>query len=474
MALIPELARMESIQKATDRVFELMPTRPMSLFASIYGSYFKARYYSKHYNARMSELRRLESCSEAEIREYENRRLKSMIMHCHRTVPYYRRLFRKCGTDPESIRTPRDLRRIPVLTREMVAGKSSELISRDAPTKKSRWVGTSGTTGTPLQVLWDQLSQEVEFAYVHTQWRWAGISIRDRRATLRGNIVVPVERRKPPYWLVNHAERQLLMSSFHLSLNSISDYVDTLSKFRPKAIQGYPSALYILATLMDDAGLSCKIPVAFTASEPLHDHYRKKIEEIFDCTILDMYGQTERVGMSAQCPEGEYHIFPGYGVIEVCEDDGAAPRHTGRVLGTGLNNLLMPLIRYDTGDIAEKVENSPTCSIGFPLLGRILTKQEDIIQTPDGSLISPSVLTHPFKTVSGIIRSQIVQESSKSLTVKLLIDGAFKNDSIEVIRSELVKRLGEGMIVSIRIVDQLPYSGRGKFKWIINEHAKKR
>lgn len=470
MALIPELTQMKRVQGAAEMLFSFTPAHVLSLVGSMYGAYFKTRYYAGSCHDRMRDLIHLEKSSRREVDDYENKKLRMIVKHCYDSVPYYRKHFKRIGVSVNDIRNREDLHKLPILTREGVARNHNELLSICANPRRSMWVGTSGTTGTPLKVLWDREVQDVEFAYVHAHWRWAGFSIRQRRATLRGNVVIPTSREKPPHWILNMAERQLLMSAFHLKPDTIESYVEKLSRFRPIALQGYPSSLYIAATLMQEAGLSVEVPIAFTASEPLHDHYKERIEEVFGCRTYDMYGQTERVGMAVQCEKGSYHIPPGYGVLEIVDEEGYPTEgKTGKLLGTGLNNWLMPLIRYDTGDICLCSDDECECGREYPTIGKIMTKSEDIIVTPDGTSVSPSVLTHPFKNVKGVIRSQIVQEKPELVIVKLMTNEAFSPSDGKLIVSELGKRLGEDVSIELQIVDEIPYSGRGKFKWIVSK-----
>jgi phenylacetate-CoA ligase len=475
MALVPELGNGGFVQSVTEKGFNSIPTHLVSFFGSIYGGYFRTRFLGRRYEDRVREIRVLETKTGKEIQDFENRRLRAMIRHCYDSVPYYRRMFRRLGIASDDIVGREDLSKIPVLTRDEVARNSSDLVSVSPEMSGSRWVGTSGTTGTPLRILWDREVQAVEYAYVHAQWRWSGFSLKNRRVTLRGNIIVPQARNKPPFWIHNVAENQLLMSVFHLRPNTIRHYARALEDFRPTAIQAYPSALYILAVLIDEAGLKAHIPLAFTASEPLYEHYRSRIESVLGCRVFDMYGQTERVGMAAQCEEWHYHELPGYGILETVDDLGQqVSGGSGKVIGTGLNNWLMPLLRYDTGDVARFSDEDCSCGRNFKTIGKVFTKSEDILVLPDGSLVSPSVLTHPFKNVKGILRSQIVQEKPELVSVKLMTNEDFSAQDGDKILSELSRRLGSAVCVELHLVDDIPHAGRGKFRWIISKVAKEK
>ena len=59
----------------------------------------------------------------------------------------------------------------------------------------------------------------------------------------------------------------------------------------------------------------------------------------------------------------------------------------------------------------------------------VTTKAEDVLTLKDGRLISPSVLTHPFKPLDCIEGSQIVQTAPDAVTVRIVAGPGF-NDAL--------------------------------------------
>jgi phenylacetate-CoA ligase len=98
----------------------------------------------------------------------------------------------------------------------------------------------------------------------------------------------------------------------------------------------------------------------------------------------------------------------------------------------------------------------------------VTTKAEDMLTLPDGRLISPSVLTHPFKPLDCIEGSQIVQTAPDVVIVKLVPGPAYSPAHAQHLVNEFRARLGEGVNVEVREVDRLEPSANGKFKWVIS------
>jgi len=67
------------------------------------------------------------------------------------------------------------------------------------------------------------------------------------------------------------------------------------------------------------------------------------------------------------------------------------------------------------------------------MMAEVTTKAEDMLTLPDGRLISPSVLTHPFKPLDSIEGSQIVQTAPDRVTVRLVPGAGYRQAGIELV-----------------------------------------
>jgi phenylacetate-CoA ligase len=99
----------------------------------------------------------------------------------------------------------------------------------------------------------------------------------------------------------------------------------------------------------------------------------------------------------------------------------------------------------------------------------VTTKAEDVLTLADGRLISPSVLTHPFKPLDCIEGSQIVQTLPNAIVVRLIPRSTYTEAHGTQLIGELKARLGDDVTVDVQFVDQLETSKNGKFKWVISK-----
>lgn len=433
----------------------------------------------QRYGGKFGEFKKLLNKSQwyspQQLREYQEEKLKELIEYSYAHVAYYRQLMDERNLKPSDIVCIDDLKKLPILTRDDIKNNFDALLSDEYKMDSVKKGHTSGTTGSPLEVCYSDDLIHINYAMLDRQYEWAGIKLKlfgDRIAVIRGNVIVPLEQKSPPFWRYNYIHNHILLSSFHLSPDNIKFYIDELKLFKPKVLDGYPSTVYVLAKYLKNMGENLHLDAVLTSSETLFDFQRETIEESFQCKIFDYFGSAERVLFSTECDRHEgHHIASEYGITEIVDSNHESVNtgNIGYLLATSLHNTAMPLIRYLTSDMSAVKSVDCSCGRGLPLMNDVTTKAEDLITLKDGRLISPSVLTHPFKPLTSIHASQIIQENLDHIYVKLVASEEYTEHDGKILIDGLKERLGEGVDVSIRLVDKLERTRSGKFKWVISK-----
>src|SRR5712691_5630403 len=403
--------------------------------------------------------------SEQELREFQSRRSRMFVESAARDVPYYRDKYRPLGLDFERLEFPEAIAKLPLVTKADVREGGKSLISekKQGPLFSG---STSGTTGSPLSLYQDLSAINRENAFIWRQLTWAGLRRGDRRAWMRGDMVVPATQEKPPYWRENRTENMLMLSSYHLSESAAPAYLDSLARFDPVVIQAYPSSIGFLATWMLDAGVHyCgrSLSGIVTSSETLSDAPRREIESAFGCRVFDWYGHFERVAAIGTCEHGRHHLLSDYSYVEMLPaDDGLF-----ELVGTGFHNLSMPLIRYRCGDLVRPAPAKERCACArsFPLIEQVIGRVDDSIKLTDGRSIGR--LDHLFKGVEGILEAQIRQDRVDAITFFIVPSSTFNDRTRETLQSNARYRLGGGIALEIRLVDSIPRTRNGKFKGVV-------
>lgn len=455
--------------------YQLAPVWAQNLLLTSYGAMLERERYGGRFMEFRELLQRSERWSASDLEAYQDERLREVVAHAYATVPFYRTRFDALRLTPADIRGRADLPKIPLLTKDDIRKHFDELRSTALPAGEMRSGHTSGTTGTPLTVGYDQDTVWMTYAVFDRHYRWANLKLErngDRIAVARGNVIVPLSQRKAPYWRFNRRQNQMLLSSFHMSRQTLPAYFEALREFQPAVLDGYPSTLYLLAKYLESRGETFPLRAAVTSSETLFEFQREAIERSFQCRVFDYFALAERAVFSGECDKHEgHHVSMEYGIAEVTNEAGQPlPRgETGRLVGTTLHNRAMPLLRYVTNDMTALRAASCSCGRALELMEDVTTKAEDVLTLKDGRLISPSVLTHPFKPLDCIEGSQIVQTAPDAITVRLIPGDRYTDAMSAHLVKELQARLGQDVSVAIEFVDQLETSPNGKFKWVISK-----
>lgn len=360
---------------------------------------------------------------------------------------------------------------LPLLDRPQVAALGEALVAPKAPLWDSaQWrfgAQTSGSSGAPLRLLGTRDSVSREMALVRRQMRWAGWQPGQRRAWMRGDLVHPIDRLDGPFWRDSAPERMRYFSSYHLADATLDTYVQALQDWDPVLIQAYPSSLALLAQGLRARGrryAGRSLRGLMTSSETLGEGERAVIEQVFGARVFDWYGQTERVAAIGQCEHGSLHVIEDYSFVEWL------PREDGllELVGTAFGNQAMPLLRYATGDLVDPLpDDAPPCGCGraFRRVRRVLGRQDDVVQLPDGRRIGR--LDGIFKDLQGLLEWQIRQEQREEIQILYVLpDGAADYDEARIERAAR-ERLGQAVGLRIRRVARIERTRAGKLRGVV-------
>ena len=431
--------------------------------------------YGKVFRETYNFLQESQWWSKEKLEEYQMQQLSRLLHHAYKNVPYYKRIFDERGLKPKDIITIDDLRKLPYLTKDIIRKNLSDLIAQNYPHSKLHYVTTGGSTGIPLGLYWEKgVTDPKEWAFVWRQWNWAGYKFGEKRVVLRGNIINRFKNGKRQWWEYHPTDNALILSSYDMTEENLPKYVEKINKFKPVAIQGYPSSLYILANFLRKCNFKMKnIKCILTSSETLYPHQREIIEEYLGAKIYDHYGNTERNALVMQCEKGNYHIISEYGIIELIGKGGNPvyqEDEIGEIVATGFNNYAMPFIRYRTRDIGVYTGQECSCGRNYPLIKRIEGRIQDYFVSLNNDLIP---LTGGIGLISNVTQNvemaQFYQEEKGFVILKIVKKGCYSDDDSLKIYKALKERYGKNLNFRIEFVNSIPRTKNGKYKFLIQK-----
>ncbi len=261
------------------------------------------------------------------------------------------------------------------------------------------------------------------------------------------------------------------MSIFHLSEKTRDDYLDFLRTHQGLVLEGFASVLTILADFVLQEGKSIPMKLVYSTGEPIDAPSRHKVERAFGCRLLDCYGMTEWVGFIQECEKGRKHLISDYGILEILDTNNqpVPPGQEGYFVWTGLQREDMPLIRYRIGDkgrwsLASRCE----CGKPYPLVDPTITRDSDIIKTPDGDLFSPRVLNQFLKDKVSFNFCQFIQENLASLVIRIVPGNEICEQEVQRLTRDLDQIFKGSLALTVRFAKRPLMRGLGKFPLIIN------
>ena len=409
--------------------------------------------------------------SKEQLEEYQMTELEKLLKHAYENVPYYRRVFDERGLKPKDIQDFGDLKKLPYLTKDEFKKnfEKGEIIVKNINLSKLSMSHTSGTTGKPLQFYQNKDMGAKEWAFICHQWSRVGYKPGDKRIELRG----AVNKKKPI--ILDKLGNILRFSPIIENKEKAILYLKKMEEFGAIFLHGYPGAIASFAFLIKQYKLKVhfKLKAILFASENIYEWEREIVEEIFNCRTFSFYGSSERIVLAAECKNSKiYHCVPQYGVTEF-------DPQTKEVIATGFLNIVNPFIRYKMTDVALNPQFKSCQKCGrnyYPIFDGIEGRLEDFIVSPEGSLIAPAIITHPFKDLKTIKNTQIYQKSNEKIILRIVsledINKDLLNEEILFLSQELQKIIGEKIKIIPEVVNEIELSPSGKFKWIISDISK--
>ncbi|MEQ8766148.1 MAG: hypothetical protein RL885_19685 [Planctomycetota bacterium] len=410
------------------------------------------------------ELAATERFSAEQLTDWQWQKLEQAVRHAYARTVYYRELFDSLGITPEDIRSAEDFARLPIVTKDDILERPRDFRASGGHGLIVLEDGTSGTSGRPLRVPRDLRSIVFEHAHLHRQLLWAGWKPGQRRAWLRGDSFLPIDRDRPPFWHRVLGRAMLKLSSYHLKEAHLAGCLDALRRFGPTILQAYPSsAAWLARGLLARGDDPIRMNGVVTSSETLRADQKRDIERAFACRVFDWYGTFERVAAIGTCERGGRHLISDYAYGELIPDPET---DSLRIIGTSWSNRVFPVLRYDAGDRVAPAKEPCDCGRAFPTTGEVLGRQDDVVVTRDGRSVGR--LDHVFKEARGIREAQIVQERAGEVVIRFVPDGEGARAGEALLRAAR-ERLGSSTRVSVQPVERLERGPRGKLQLVVSK-----
>lgn len=438
-------------------------------FQSLFPKHF---IYTKEFYKWYNFLQESQWWSKEKLKKYQWEQLQKLLKHCYHNVPYYQNIFRELDATPEDFKNFDDFQKFPFLTKEIVREKLNEFIPNGINKSKLFYTTTGGSTGEPLGFYEEKRNRIIEKAFIFTLWNRVNFEFGDSKVVLMG-ASIPHGK----LWDYNPLSNTWLFSSFQLSQKYIKEFVKKLNTIKPKFLHGYPSFLWMFASLIEENNMKLTFSprAILSASENLYPYQRETLEKVFNCRVYSWLGLAEHVILAGECEKNDdLHIFSEYSYVELVDKYGNVITEngiTGEIIGTNFYNYVTPFLRYKSGDLAS-YNNDIVCKCGrnYSRIRNVQGRIHDFVYNKNNEKfpIRPGQLNIHGKIWSKVRRLQVIQNQIGKLIIKIERNINFSENEIQSeILKLLKKRYHEAFDFEIVFTEKIERTKSGKHKFLI-------
>ncbi|MEP1488275.1 MAG: hypothetical protein ABJK28_07585 [Algibacter sp.] len=401
----------------------------------------------------------LENYGSKESLSLREKYLRDLLEHAVKTSAYYKKTVVSSKFED-----------FPVINKNTVLNnfedfKSSKYVN-DANTK----VSTNGSTGTPFKLFHNKNKRSRHDADNLYFAEKGGYSLGDRLYLLRA---------------IHKKDFKSLLRFFRQNFKTfgILNYTDAdieklLNDFKKgsseKCIVCFASMCEIIVNYLDSNNvvpMDNPVKSIVTDGDKLSKSTKDKMEKYFGIPVFARYGNME-CGVMGQQDKLSGHKYSlnwasyYFEVLDLKEDKPANPGEVGRIVVTDLFNHCMPLIRYDTGDLACFAKNED--KLIAPCFERIEGRVVDLIWDTKGNVVSPYLIYCKMEDYGEELKQfQFAQKGSNDYVFRLNPWNTFTKEKDLLADSKAY--LGQDANISIEYVKEVPLLSSGKRKPVINE-----
>lgn len=365
-----------------------------------------------------------------------------------------------------------NLNTYPVIAKKFLGNNIQQIKSNKHDNSKLIKVSTSGSYGTPFVFYLTSEKKNRRLSEVLYHGENVGYKIGVKHAFFR----TVLHKSKLKLWLQNeiHIPSKVLGQDF-LEQNRF-----LIKKKKIKMLMGFPSAIVLLAQYcidQDDKPSDFGITGVITYAESLTKIQRNIISQAFGCTVYSRYGTEELGILGGQVDNESEFILNTYNyiieVLKINEDVSVQPGETGRVVVTDLYSDALPLIRYETGDLAVLgevfEENKGWAKSLTSLSGRVI----QMLNATNGEKLYPLYFENVVEKIKVFAQYQLIQETATAFTLNLVPNSAFH--TIGFSEAALIKEmhdwLGQDANIKLKLVNDIEMLPSGKRPSVINKLA---
>lgn len=413
----------------------------------------------------LRQIEKMSAWTPEQVTAWQEERLHALMEHVYNHTVYYRRIFDELGLKPSDIKTAEDLKKLPIITKQIANEHFAEIVPDNLSSFRYREGKTGGTTGEPMFYYCDEDVWGYVTATKVYHWRKYGYQYGEPFAAM-GSASLFAKKASLVRRIYDKIRNEIPMNTVNLTDELCEKYINIIREKHIRYIYGYAASIYVFTKYVAAHNIDLhQIKGVFTTSEALTDENRELIQKTYDCVVMDCYGARD-AGMNAY--ERAYHEYEvGYNVL--VETTNEFEPNTGTLLTTNLLNYTFPLIRYQFGDDGEIAPRNESNGYNGQLLNRVLGRTSDVMRLENGHNMTAtgfSMIMKEFDVVAFSFNKTGFNEVT--LTIEP-VKGKYDEKQEAEIRRTIYMYIGEDANLVVKYVDKFEPLANGKRRYFMIE-----
>ncbi len=341
----------------------------------------------------------------------------------------------------------------PLMTKSDISKKLETVDERKIHT----FAYTGGSYGEPFKIPYSKQRSIIRTASFKYFNELAGYSLGEP-------FMLIAAKEKPKWWQFLRNEHRFVPKK--LTQDKLKEAVQLIVKKHIKVIIGFPSVTFELANFIQKNKIKHSIGTVIFTSEPIDELKRNFIKNALNCTVIDRYSN-EEVGLIAQQREfgGAYYTNRYNVVVELLDNELKPVKEgeMGRVVVTDLAADIVPIVRYDTGDLAIAKEYKEGQLIALSSIsGRVAEQLFCTNGSPIASLALGPLIHKPLTTANYYHQFQFAQTGLKNYELRIKQGWDLPKHVLDTIKENLIKVLGDDALIATLFLEDIKPQPSGK------------
>jgi len=368
-------------------------------------------------------LEAIERASRGEIAALQGERLRAQVENAWQNVPFYRKRWEAAGVRPGDIRTPADLVKLPVVTKEDFEedlAQNPPFGSYQGNAHPVRIHASSGTTGAPKP-----------FFHTQSDIDWIA-KLSARRLRAQGMTPDDLVQVTLPFSLyiggpiaIEGAMKlgACVLATGTGAMTTSRRQIEIARQWGSTVLVSTPSYALRLAEVAREMGFDpardFRFKMMYVTAEVCAPETRRELDRTWNTRVYDNYGSVEAPASTYECHLRDgWHISEDAYIFETVDPETKQPVPAGQdgvLLITSLFREASPFIRYRVGDIVSLRDDPCECGRTFLRMSEVKGRADEMLKLR-GVSIYPKSIEQVLRTIPELgLEWRLVEESRGSV-----------------------------------------------------------